>query len=70
LEKSPTISAVVSTPPAAGMVSASMLVMQQPSNCAGGVLVDRLDVVVDLHDLDGSDAVLVGPLLDDARSGA
>ena len=32
LEKSPTISAVVSTPPAAGMVSASMLVMPQASN--------------------------------------
>ena len=32
---------------------------------AGGVLVDRFDVVVDLHDLD-LDAVLVGPFLDDA----
>ena len=31
LEKSPTISAVESRPPAAGMVSASMLVMVQPS---------------------------------------
>ncbi|MCY1392306.1 hypothetical protein D3C76_259760 [compost metagenome] len=32
LEKSLTISAVLSTPPAAGMVRASMLVMVQPSN--------------------------------------
>ncbi len=32
---------------------------------AGGVLVDRLDVVVDLRELD-LDAVLVGPLLQDA----
>ena len=31
LEKSPTISAVVSTPPAAGIDSASMLVIEQPS---------------------------------------
>jgi len=31
LEKSPTIRAVESTPPAAGMVSASMLVITQPS---------------------------------------
>jgi hypothetical protein len=31
LEKSPTIRAVLSTPPTAGMVSASMLVMTQPS---------------------------------------
>ena len=35
---------------------------------AGGVLVDRLDVVVDLHDVD-ADAVLVGPLLHDAGVG-
>ena len=32
LEKSPTISAVESTPPAAGIVSMSMLVMTQASN--------------------------------------
>ena len=31
-EKSPMMSAVESTPPAAGMVSASMLVIVQPSN--------------------------------------
>ena len=31
-EKSPTMSAVESTPPAAGMVNASMLVMVQASN--------------------------------------
>ena len=31
-EKSPTISAVLSTPPAAGIVSASMFVIVQPSN--------------------------------------
>ena len=32
---------------------------------AGRVLVDRFDVIVDLHDID-ADAVLVGPFLDDA----
>jgi hypothetical protein len=32
-EKSPAISAVESTPPAAGMVSMSMLVITQASNC-------------------------------------
>ena len=36
---------------------------------AGRVLVDRLDVVVDLYDLD-VDAVLVRPLVDDALPGA
>ncbi len=32
---------------------------------AGGILVDRFDIVVDLHDLD-LEAVFVGPFLDDA----
>ena len=58
------ISAVLSTPPAAGIVNASMLVIVQPSNCSGGVLVDGFDVIVELNDID-FDAVFAGPFIND-----
>jgi len=39
-----------------------MLVVVHAVEVAGGILVDRFDVVVDLYDIDG-DAVFVGPFL-------
>ena len=59
------ISAVVSTPPAGRDRQRVHVGHGAAVIFAGGVLVDRLDVVVDLHDLD-VDAVFVGPFLHDA----